>query len=75
MVAREVSVHDAGPEGAHGVQAAASVEDAHQLGDEEGEADADGGEEGGFGFLGREHEDGDDEEGGQEHFEEEALSD
>ena len=74
VITREISVDDAGSKRAHGVQATAGVEDAHQLRYEEGETDANGGEEGSLGFLGREHEDGDDEEGGQEHFEEEALS-
>lgn len=37
---------DAGPEAARGVERAARVVDADQLGDEEGEADADGSDEG-----------------------------
>jgi hypothetical protein len=42
----EDACYDAGPEAARGVQGAACVVDADELGDEEGEADADGGDEG-----------------------------
>ena len=42
--------------------------DASEFGDEEGEADADGGEEGALVLLGGEHEDGEDKLGGEEHF-------
>ena len=73
VIAGEIAVHDAGAERADGVQAAAGVVDAQELGDEQAETDADGGEEGGFGFLGREHEDRDDQEGGEEHLDEQAL--
>lgn len=44
------------------------IVDAGQLGDEKCEADADGGEESAFVLLGGKHEDGEDELGGQEHF-------
>lgn len=64
---------DAGPEAAGRVQAAARVVDAAHLGDEEGEADADGGDEGGAVLLGREHEDGEDELEGQDRLDEDAL--
>ena len=43
-------------------------EDAGELGDEESEADADGSEEGALVLLGGEHEDGEDELGRKEHF-------
>ena len=64
MVVVEFAEDDAGTEGAGGVEAAAGVVDAHELGDEEGEADADGGDEVAAVFLGGEHEDCEDELGG-----------
>lgn len=48
VIAREGTGDDGGAEGARGVEGAAGVVDAGELGDEKGEADADGGEEGGF---------------------------
>ena len=75
MVAGEVAGDNAGPKAPGWVQTAASVEDSDQFGDEECEADADGGEEGGFVLFGCEHEDGDDEHRGEEHFHEDALGD
>jgi hypothetical protein len=42
----EDACYDAGPEAARGVQGAACVVDADELGNEKGEADADGGDEG-----------------------------
>jgi hypothetical protein len=55
------------------VQASTCEEDAYKFCNEESETDADGGEEGGFVFFGCEHEDGEDEEGGEEHLEEDTL--
>jgi hypothetical protein len=75
VIAREVPRHHAGTEGACGVEGAAGVEDAYELGDEEGEADADGCEERGLVLLGGKHKDGKDEEGGKEHLDEDALRD
>ena len=46
-----------------------------ELGDEESESDAHGGDERGFALLGREHEDDEDDEGGEEHLNEDALCD
>ena len=62
VVRLEVSSRDAGPEGARGVEGGAGVEDASDFGDEEGEADADWGDEGAFVFFHGEHEDCEDEE-------------
>lgn len=66
MVGLEVTSRYARAEGAGGVERGAGVEDAGDFGDEETEADADGGDEGAFVFLGGEHENAEDEEGGQE---------
>lgn len=43
-------------------------ENARQLSNEEGQTDTDGGDEGALVLFGREHEDGEDEFGGEEHF-------
>lgn len=75
MVPRPRPRDDRGPEASRGIQAAACVEHACQFGDEEREADADWGEEGGFVLFGGEEEDREDELAGEEHFEEEALGD
>lgn len=50
-------------------------ENLHELRNEEGQADADRGDEGTAVLLARQHEDGDDELGGEEDLDEEALGD
>ena len=66
MIALEVRRHYAGPEGAGRVERGSGVVDAGNLGYEKRETDADGRDEGVFGFLRGEHEDGEDEEGAEE---------
>lgn len=51
MLLVEDAGYYAGTEGARGVERTARVVDADELGDEEGEADADGGDECGWGVL------------------------
>jgi len=65
-VTLELRSGDTGTEATSGVDRSTSVVDASDLDDEEREADADGGDEGVFGLLGGEHEDCEDEVGGQE---------
>jgi len=55
VVAGEVGAGDTRAEGARGVDRAARVVDAGEFDDEQGEADADGGDEGVFGLFGGEH--------------------
>lgn len=66
VVDLEIRARDARAERARRVDGGAGVVDAGDFDDEEGEADADGGDEGVFGFLGGEHEDCEDELGGEE---------
>lgn len=66
MIPRERRSSHAGAEATRRVHGGASVIDAGDLDDKEREADADGREEGVFGFFGGEHEDCEDEVGGQE---------
>ena len=72
MVRGEVAGDDARPEAAGGIEAAAGEEDADHFGDEEREPDADGRQERRFVLFGGQHEDGEDEQRGQEHLEEHA---
>lgn len=44
-----------------------------KLGDEQGQTDTNGRQEGRLGLLGRQHQDGDEQFGGQEHLDEQAL--
>lgn len=60
VVAREVACDYTRPEASCGIQAASSVENTDQLGNEKGESDSDGRKESGLVLLSREHEDGDD---------------
>lgn len=46
-----------------------------EFGDKQGQADADWRQKGCFGLLGRQHQHGNEQLGGQEHFDEQALSD
>lgn len=64
---------DAGAQAAGRVQTAARVVDADEFGDKEGQADADGGDEGGLVLLLSQHEDSEDELGGQHELDEDAL--
>lgn len=66
---------DTGPKAAGRVEGAAGELDADELGDEEGEADPDGGDKGGAVLLGREHVDGEDELGGEDGLDKDALCD
>ena len=63
VVRLEVASRDAGAEGAGRVERGAGVVDARDFGDEEGEADADWGDEGALVFFDGQHEDCEDEEG------------
>lgn len=68
MVTGEIVRHDTRSKAPCGIQGAAGEEDSYEFGDEERETNADGREVGGFVFFGCEHEDCEDEEGGEEHF-------
>jgi len=75
VIAVEAVLDDGRAERSRWVQAPAGEVYADQLRDEEGESDADGGDEGALVLLGREHEDAEDELGGEDHLDEEALHD
>ena len=74
-VSRECAQNDTGSERASRIETAAGKVDSGELSNEEGQTDADGGEEGSLVFLGSQHEDGEDEHGSQEHFDEQASDD
>ena len=73
MIAVEVSIHNSWAEGARWIQAASRKVDTDELGYEERQTDADGGDKSAFVLLGSEHEDGENEFGSEEHLKEEAL--
>ncbi len=66
MVTLKAGTGDARAERAGRVEAGAGVVDACDFGDEEGEADADGCDEGILGFFGGKHKDGEDQQGSEE---------
>ena len=74
MFGREGGEGYAGTEGAGGIETAAGPVDASEFCDEQSQAYADGSDEGGFVLFRGEHEDGEDEFGGEEHLDEDAAS-
>jgi hypothetical protein len=73
MISRKLAGHYTRSETAGGIQTASSEEDAHHFGNKQAQADPDGRQKCGFVFLCCQHEDCEDEHGGQEHFEKHAL--
>ena len=75
VISGKASRHDLGAKTAYGIQTRTCKIGTTQVSDEECETNANGGKEGGFGFLNRKHEDSYDEKSGQEHFNEKSLGD
>ena len=73
VIVRERQAGDTGPERARWIQRRARVAHARDLGDEKRQSDADGRNEGILGLLGREHQDREDKNAGEERFNEETL--
>lgn len=75
MVAVEVMVHGCRTKSTRRIERATGEVDSDELGDEKRETDADRGDERALMLLGRKHEDGEDQFGGEEHLDEKTLHD
>ena len=73
MVAIELAVDDTRSKAPSWVQASTREVDSDQLGDKEGQTDADGRNERAFMLLRGKHENGEDQFGGKQHFYKETL--